>query len=186
MLHNCLRWFYCLPIPQAFLLMVIFSVLFLFLRKMLEKKRFWQLGVSAFVLLWIILIIAATLMSRSFAESRITPVPIPFSSYYSVFNGGNKELLRSCFMNVALFYPAGLSACALLPENWRRTKKVLFVSLLLALLSAGIECCQYFFALGQAEADDVIHNALGAFLGAFVCTIRFKSETTTSAEDDIN
>lgn len=186
MLHRCLRWFYCLPIPQAFLLMVFFSVLFLFLRKMLGKKRFWRLGISLFAFLWVLLIAAATLMSRSVAENRITPELIPFFSYYSFFTGGNKELLRSCFMNVALFYPAGLSACALLPENWRRTKKVLFVSFSFALLSAGIECCQYFFALGQAEADDVIHNALGAFLGAYVCTIRFKSETTTSAEDDIN
>ena len=102
MLHNCLRWFYCLPIPQAFLLMVIFSVLFLFLRKMLEKKRFWQLGVSAFVLLWIILIIAATLMSRSIAESRITPVPIPFSSYYLVIDCSSLVCSNCIFANSVL------------------------------------------------------------------------------------
>lgn len=184
MLHKLLRWFYCLPIPQAFLLLVLFSGLTLFLRQKLKKRRFWRLGVSVFALIWLLFIAAVTLMSRSFSESRMMPELIPFSSYYAVFNGGNKELLRSNMMNIALFYPAGLLVCELLPERWRRVKKLLFVSLLLALLSAGIEYCQFRFSLGQAETDDVIHNALGAFIGALVCTIHVKPETTTSAGDD--
>ena len=184
MLHKVLRWFYCLPISQAFLLLVIFSILTLFLRKKLRKKRFWRLGVSVFAIIWLLFIVAATLMSRSLSESRMAPALIPFYSYYTVFAGGNREIIRSNLMNVALFFPAGLLLSELLPEQWRRVKKLLFVSLLLALFSSVIECCQFCFALGQAETDDVIHNALGAFLGSLVCTTGFKPETTTSAEDN--
>ena len=50
----------------------------------------------------------------------------------------------------------------------------ILVAALFALVSAGIEFCQYHFALGQAEADDVIHNALGALIGALISTIPVK------------
>ena len=96
------------------------------------------------------------------------------------------ELLRSNFMNVALFFPAGLAACELLPKGWRCRKKLFFIGVLFLFLSAGIEFCQFCFALGQAETDDVIHNVLGAITGALVCAIDFKTESTTFAEDDLN
>ena len=115
-----------------------------------------------------------TLAGRISGTTIIQPDLIPLHSYYIVFSGGNKELLRSNFMNVVLFYPAGLFACELLPKSWSRAKRVILVAGLFALVSAGIEFCQYHFALGQAEVDDVIHNALGALIGALVCTINLK------------
>ena len=75
-------------------------------------------------------------------------------------------------MNVVLFYPAGLLACELLPKKWSRAKRIILVTALFVLLSSGIEACQYYFALGQVEADDVLHNGLGALIGAAVCTIQ--------------
>lgn len=38
-------------------------------------------------------------------------------------------------------------------------------------MSIGIEYAQYRFGLGLAEVDDVIHNALGAMLGALARSI---------------
>ena len=102
---------------------------------------------------------------------------IPFHSYRAVIAGENKEILRSNFMNVVLFYPAGLFACELLPKSWSRAKRVILVAVLFALVSAGIEFCQYHFALGQAEVDDVIHNALGALIGALIGTMPIKWKT---------
>lgn len=186
MLHTLLRWFYCLPIPQALILLLFFSFLFLFLRQKQGKKRFWRLGIFAFALIWLLFIAAVTLMSRSLSESPMAPVLIPFHSYFLAFTGGNRELLRSNFMNVALFFPAGLVICELLPKGWRCRKKLFFIGVLSLFLSAGIEFCQFCFALGQAETDDVIHNVLGAVTGALVCAIDFKTESTTSAEDDLN
>ena len=77
-------------------------------------------------------------------------------------------------MNVVLFYPTGLLACELLPKSWNRAKRVILIAVLFALVSVGIEFCQYHFVLGQAEVDDVIHNTLGTLIGALICTIHLK------------
>lgn len=175
MLHALLNWFYCLPFTQALFFLVIFSLFFLLFRQRLGKKGFWRPGVALFALFWLLFIVSATLFNRGISESRTAPALIPFFSYYSVLSGGNKEILRSNFMNVALFFPAGLLVSELLPQGWRRRKKLLFVSLLFALLSAGIECGQFCFALGHAETDDVIHNTLGALTGALICCVKGKS-----------
>lgn len=90
----------------------------------------------------------------------------PFHSYAAVWNGETTEILRSNFMNVVLFYPLGLLLYAGLPERWAFGLRLLLIGLLGMAVSAGIECCQYFFCLGAAEIDDVIHNSLGAVLGA--------------------
>lgn len=186
MFGKLLRWFYCLPIPLALMLLLVFSLLFLYLRKRIGKKRFWLLGVLGFALLWLLFIASVTLTSRGLSEHPMAPELIPFHSYFLAFTGENRELLRSNFMNIALFYPAGLVVCELLPKKWRSGKKLFFLCALFLLLSAGIELCQFYYALGRAETDDVIHNVLGAMTGALICTKGIKSENTTSVEDDVN
>ncbi|MGM9600379.1 MAG: VanZ family protein [Faecousia sp.] len=130
--------------------------------------------IALLFLAWLAVIAAATLTDRTPDMIPAEPELVPFHSYRAVMAGENREILRSNFMNVALFYPAGLLACELLPKSWRRAKKVFLITALLVLASAGIEFCQYHFALGQAEVDDVIHNALGALIGALVCTVHIK------------
>lgn len=61
-----------------------------------------------------------------------------------------------------------------MPKNWSRAKKVIFITILFALASLAIEFCQYHFALGLAEADDVMNNTLGTLIGALVSTIQVK------------
>lgn len=107
-------------------------------------------------------ILCATLGRRE--QGGGAPVVIPFYSYYAAFSGGQWELLRECFMNVALFYPAGLLVWELLPR--KRTKTWPLV-LGFTLLSLGIEGMQYRLSLGLPEMDDVIHNTLGALLGLY-------------------
>ena len=181
MLHSLLKWFYCLPFAQAFFFLAIFGLFFLLLRQRLGKKKHWRPGVAIFALLWLLFIVSSTLFDRGMSESRTAPALIPFFSYYSVLTGGSKEILRSNFMNVALFFPTGLLSGELLPEKWFCRKKLFFVCAFFALLSAGIECCQFCFALGQAETDDVIHNTLGALTGALFSCVKGKS---ASAEKD--
>ena len=116
-------------------------------------------------------IVSATLAGRSGISFRPAPELLPFHSYRAVVAGENPELLRSNFMNAVLFYPAGLLGCDLLPEGWSRKRRIFVGAGLCVLLSLGIECSQYLFSLGQAEADDVIHNGLGSLLGGAVCEI---------------
>lgn len=170
-LQSIFLWFYCLPIPKAAILIVIPTLLYLFLRSYFDGKRCRKPIIATLLLASFGIIVFDTLATRISDGITIQPDLVPMHSYYIVFTGGNPELLRSNFMNVVLFYPAGLLAYELLPKTWRGYRKMLFVALIFALLSVGIEVCQYRFALGQAEVDDVIHNTLGALIGAVVCTI---------------
>ena len=174
MLQAFFLWFYCLSITDAILLVIVVSAGYLILRQWLEKKRFWRPVIVLLFLAWLAVIAVATLTDRAPGLIPTKPELLPFHSYRAVMAGGNKEILRSNFMNVVLFYPAGLFACELLPKSWSRVKRVILVTVLFVLVSVGIEFCQYHFALGQAEADDVIHNALGALIGALIGTIPVK------------
>ena len=174
MLQAFFLWFYCLSITDAILLVIVFSAVYLFLRQWLEEKCFLGPMIALLFLAGLAVIAVVTLTDRTPGIIPAEPELIPFHSYHAVMAGENKEILRSNFMNVVLFYPAGLFACELLPKSWSLAKRVILVAALFALVSAGIEFCQYHFALGQAEVDDVIHNALGAFIGALVCTINLK------------
>lgn len=174
MLQAFFLWFYCLSITDAVLLVIVVSAGYLILRQWLGNKRFWLPVIALLFLAWLAVIAVATLTDRTPGIIPTEPEVIPFHSYRSVIAGENKEILRSNFMNVVLFYPAGLFACELLPKSWSRAKRVILVAMLFALISAGIEFCQYHFALGQAEVDDVIHNALGALIGALISTIPVK------------
>ena len=172
MLQSVFLWFYCLPIRQAVLLLIMISAVYLVLRPRLARKRFWYPALIVVFLFWLGVIAFATIMDRTPSDSLLSPQLLPFHSYRAVLAGENREILRSNFMNVVLFYPVGLLACELLPKKWSRAKRIILVTALFVLLSSGIEACQYCFALGQVEADDVLHNGLGALIGAAVCTIQ--------------
>lgn len=182
MLQTFFLWFYCLPISYSILLVIMISIVYHTLRQRWGKTRPWRTMVTVIFLIDLAVIASATLLHRTSGIFPATPKLIPFHSYRAVISGENKEILRSNLMNMILFYPAGLSACELLPKRWRRTTQVVFTTVLFAIVSAGIEFCQYRFVLGQAEADDVIHNTLGTFIGALVCTIHIKQKPNKSKD----
>lgn len=87
---------------------------------------------------------------------------------HAALNGGNREIYRANYVNAVLFFPSGLLGFEMLPKCWSEGWKWLLTTVLLALFSACIEYAQYRHGLGLAEVDDVIHNTLGALLGATV------------------
>ena len=151
---------YCMRYSTALFLLLAATVLFLVLKQTVQTGRLFRVIVVLALLFWSLAVGWNTLAGRESVLDNSSSSLIPFHSYYVVFTGGERELLRCNFMNVVLFYPAGLLACELLPKRWSRTKRVILVTVL--------------FALGQAEIDDVIHNTLGALIGALVCTINLK------------
>lgn len=167
-------WFYCLPISDAVLLIVLATVVFLFLRERFGNTLYWKAGIPILFVCWIAVMLFGTLGQRTEGENLSEPILIPFYSYYTALNGGSQELYRTNFMNAVLFYPASLLGCELLPERWRKIWKVILVTCVFALLSIGIEYTQYRLAMGLVEADDVMHNTLGALLGALTCGASIK------------
>lgn len=166
-------WFYCLPILDAVTLVLLATAAFCWLRQRLGETKFWKIGIFVLFCCWLAVIFWGTLGQRTEGGSRQDPVLMPFYSYYMALSGGPKELYRTNFMNAVLFYPGGLLGCQLLPRQWSRRRKTLGIVLGFLLLSAAIEYCQYRYALGLAETDDVIHNTLGALAGALAWGLKW-------------
>ena len=161
--------FYCLDMNAVVLLVAVAAAVYLSLRAYLGERRLWRWGLMAAFLLWCGVIAAATVVSREM--DIIEPRLLPFASYMEMRATGNVEIIRSNFMNVVLFFPAGLLFCDILPRRAGGALRVACSAALGAVCSAGIEAAQYFFSLGRAETDDVIHNTLGMLLGALVALI---------------
>ena len=82
---------------------------------------------------------------------------LPFHSYVEIFRG-NKIFLFENIGNVIMFIPLGI---ALKLTGAKDVKKAGFLT------SLTIEILQFTFALGTFECDDLIHNTLGAVIGAW-------------------
>ena len=159
-------WYYCLSIPRALLFLVLATAAYLLFRHWWGSARGWKAANAVFWVLWLVVVLVATLMDRTPDAVRMPPIWQPFHSYRLAFSGAEPELFRSNLMNVILFYPLGLVGTALLP----RKKEGLWLVAALFLCSVGIELLQYGLALGQAETDDVLHNTLGAALGVWIAS----------------
>lgn len=120
---------------------------------MLSKKKdyiFCSLfGAYIAAILWI------TLLSRIGGGYR--GFLLPFHSYKLILAGEWRPLLEN-IGNIALFIPLGVAL------KWSGVKDVKKAGLLASLL---IEVLQFTFALGTFECDDLIHNTLGAVIGAW-------------------
>ena len=82
---------------------------------------------------------------------------LPFHSYVEIWKGNWKFLLENVG-NVVLFIPLGVAL------KWSGVKDVKKAGFFTSLL---IEVLQLIFALGTFECDDLIHNTLGAVIGAW-------------------
>lgn len=163
--------FYRLPmefIAQSFFML---AVVYLCARHRFAQRRWFRRGLWAGLALWVAAALWITTFSRSFG-TVYQPELIPFHSYREWIASGSEEILRTNFMNVALFFPAGLMAASLLPDHMPPRRKLLLTGAVFCLFSLGIECLQFVCTLGQPEIDDVIHNTLGSLCGTLPILLR--------------
>ena len=126
-----------------------------------EKETLWRRGNGVIAVLFTLLLLYMTVVSRS-ETSQGGVMLRPFYSFY-LAREVNREYYRTMQMNVLLFFPLGLT----LPFALSARKHPVLKSLLIgALLSMCIETMQYVFSLGWAEIDDVIMNTLGVLFGS--------------------
>ena len=168
MIGRIIHWVYCLPIRDAVVIGLLFTQFLFWLHKNHAERKWCKPLLISMALLWAVGMLTHTLLNRSGQDA--TSSLIPFQTYITVLKGGEKELLRSAFMNVLLFYPGGLLLMLLFPR-W----KGLWVAVGLVLTSVTIELLQYRFSLGYAELDDVLHNGLGAVLGTTIARLYHKN-----------
>lgn len=128
------------------------------------QKSWWRMASLLLLMLWTAAVLWATVLGREDGQCELFQA-VPFHSYRQVLLGGNREILRSSFMNVLLFFPAGLLFAGQLPQRLRSIQKLVCTILIFSLFSLGIELTQFTRRLGLGEIDDVLHNTLGASLG---------------------
>ena len=132
------------------------------LERRMRRRSWWRRMLVGLLFGWAVAVLYATVLNRGGGAQGSFEL-VPLHSYREVIATGHREILRSSFMHVLLFFPAGLLGAALLP---RIRGRALWLVLMAAVFSLTVEWLQFRFALGNAEADDVFHNALGALLGA--------------------
>lgn len=165
-LHSVFLWFYCLDYHEVIILLGLATGLFFIIRTRFGHRKFWKSALLALLIGWASVVIAQTLLWRT-SDTALEPIWHPFQSYLDAL-GGETELLRSNFMNVVLFYPAGLLAASILPTQYKPIVKLFAMLAVFTVFSTAIEYLQYRYCLGLAQTDDIIHNVLGALLGAAV------------------
>ena len=126
------------------------------------RSRRWRTLNACLCALSAAVILYATILNRTPGDYAL--VLTPFAAFIAARQ--QPERYRSLLMNVFLFFPLGLTLSNALPRRWRRWVRSLLTTLIGCLLSTGIEYAQYRYALGMAEADDVICNTLGALIGS--------------------
>lgn len=119
--------------------------------------------VPRFLIVLLALVITAilwmTLFSRLGTDARHFYPPL--WSYRAIVHGNETVLLQN-IGNIILFIPIGVIVALFLRLE---AKKSLLIGLVFSL---AIECCQWLFLLGSFEFDDLLHNTLGAGIGAFL------------------
>lgn len=153
-----------MPISVTILIMIFVCFLWRYIEKNFinhNKNSFWLHLNLVLFLIWLISVLYMTVFSRNEGCGIVLQ---PFHFITAFFSNNNEEFLRTAWMNILLFVPGGI--CFFHSLKSRKLKKSLIVSLVLLLLSFGIETAQYFFKCGLTETDDVICNLLGAIIGA--------------------
>lgn len=94
-----------------------------------------------------------TLLFRETGDSRTALIPFSYLSCILTTYGVRLEVVN----NIWLFVPLGAGLYCLSPR-----RRVLWISVA---LTVGIELTQYLNGLGLMQADDVLGNTFGAFVG---------------------
>lgn len=115
-------------------------------------------------------ILSVTILSRDIGSGSELSL-VPFSSWINYFKGNNEEFLRTNIFNMLLFLPFGASLYAVRYTRSSFKSSLIITSVSAMLLSVLVEFGQWFLQCGEVETDDVIHNVLGAVIGALLAKL---------------
>lgn len=154
---------YTMSYYNVILILLAFSLFITTLYTIVKHKNVF----AVLLALWLATVLLETLFLRT--QGNFQTDWRLFGSYVDALTvSGNRELLRSNFMNAVLFYPAGFFI-AVLAKNESKPIFIFFISFAAALiLSSAIELLQFRLSLGNAQIDDTFHNVIGSVIGTSV------------------
>lgn len=136
--------------------------------KLSNKFKFQKYIFLFGFVVYILMIVYETVLSRQPSNKVVGLSLIPFETYRKAATI-NAEYYREAFMNVVFFVPLGFLYGCLDIEFFKKRKWLIILNSCSS--SIVIEFIQYVFKLGFAEIDDVIHNTLGATIGILLFLI---------------
>lgn len=154
---------YRMPLTGMVVCALLSALLFARLCQKFADRRWLRPCIGITLAAWFAIVLWMTVLKRIPGSYDVNWVPL--HSYPEMLSGKHPEALRSSFMNVMLFFPAGLLWGGLKNPQIGIRKWIGWMAALFALFSLGIELSQYWLRLGVTEADDILHNTLGAVLG---------------------
>lgn len=163
---------YCLRAASfAALVCGLYALVCLVLRRRLNPRRLLALAYLA-ALVQITVIRGGVDWARVAAGGRAAPQLVPLTTTLGELRGGWWRFVYHVVGNLIWFAPLG----------WMLKRRDGWTALVAgALVSVGIELMQYLLTTGMCDVDDVILNALGAWLGwlsARLCMRMRKNKTT--------
>ena len=152
-----------LGIVVVILVAVIYLVgYFLIYRKLLKgtkKPRNWKLLLGAIFLIYLIVVVGATMLGRFGYMGR--NINALLSSYrYAWYNFDQTEW-RNLILNICMFVPFGF----FLPILFEKMRKIWRTYLTGFLFSVAIEGAQLALRRGIFECDDILNNFVGTMIG---------------------
>ena len=137
-----------------------------------KKEKWWKVWicVNSILLAVNLLFIMRYTLSRTGGKRKRAAKLIPF---YSFTYPTTSDRYNTVVANMLLFLPLGLSMPFLL-DSMKRKHPIRTTIVAALIFSILIEACQYIFALGLCETDDVIFNALGAAMGTLALGLKNK------------
>ena len=175
---------------------IVLTILMVFITRQLTNslppERFRSV-IRLLLPAYLLLNLYFTLLMREPSKDRLVTL-VPLRSYFAVLGWDIQsfpvvgqllqgvwedpiafafEPLIGIVQNLILFMPFGFLLYAVTDQP--RMVRILLFGFLLSL---AIELCQLFFRLGWFEVDDILHNALGTYLG--ICLYRRAVKRTST------
>lgn len=124
-----------------------------------KKLNLSKLGLWTIFLIYIIIVMGATLLDRSSGFEGINLHL--FSSYIDAYNSFSLVEWRNIILNILMFVPLGF----ILPLLFNKCRKWYITYLVGLGATLFIEVIQYISKRGVFELDDIMNNALGCMIG---------------------
>lgn len=182
-MHNLIFFFYKFLygplLPITIIGLMVGSCLWgYYANKLLVAKKNNVLNVVLLVIA-VCVILCATLMIRAEGAGggiRGDVVLLPLHTLWE--HQKYVEIYRVFTGNILIFIPFGALVYSLVKRktdvNWQEKKNIFIAVLVGFFFSLSIEIIQYFFAMGQADVDDLICNTFGTCIGATLAMLPCK------------
>lgn len=117
-----------------------------------------NIPIKNIIVIAFVIFISVVLYLTIFSRNPMDKAVFKFSPFWHYKCIGYLPNLKDILQNIALLFPFGGFLRIFKMKFWK-TVVMAFA------FSTAIECAQFFFKLGHADVDDVIHNVIGAGCG---------------------